>query len=314
MPLTNKCMSFSVVPRVSRRFVFHLFLFTLLAFQIAGQATAKRPLTQKDFDSWQSLQGMQISRDGKFVAYVKHPQDGDGTLIVRNVATGMEWSSLRGYRPAARRPNAFDPAAVRAFAAQRRMLRPVFSADSKFLFFTIEPTRAEIRNAKRTKKKRADYPKKSLGIMDLSTGKVTGISDVKSFQVPRDGVGYVSYLMEAMGGRGNAARQQRPTQTRTRRPRIGTDLVLRRLSDGHERTFPEVLSYSFSKDAETLIYTVSSRTPENNGTYSIEPKSEEEPKILLSGAGNYSKLTWMKNKHNLHLFAAEKKQIQNVLS
>ena len=40
-------------------------------------------------------------------------------------------------------------------------------------------------------------PKNGLGIMDLSTGTVTNIERVKSFQVPEDGAGFVAYLLEA---------------------------------------------------------------------------------------------------------------------
>src|SRR5213593_3380913 len=62
-------------------------------------ATAKRPLTHKDYDSWRSIQASQISRDGKFIAYAYTPQDGDGEIVVRNVATSTEWRAPRGYRP-----------------------------------------------------------------------------------------------------------------------------------------------------------------------------------------------------------------------
>lgn len=51
-------------------------------------ATTKRPLTHQDYDSWRSIQASQISRDGKFVAYAFMPQDGDGEIVVRNVASG----------------------------------------------------------------------------------------------------------------------------------------------------------------------------------------------------------------------------------
>ncbi|HET9785635.1 MAG TPA: hypothetical protein VFP47_00790, partial [Pyrinomonadaceae bacterium] len=51
----------------------------------------KRPLTHSDYDSWRTIQTPQLSRDGKFVAYAFLPQDGDGEIVVRNVASGNEW-------------------------------------------------------------------------------------------------------------------------------------------------------------------------------------------------------------------------------
>src|SRR5947199_3515787 len=70
---------------------------TMLAAQQAAQT--KRPLTHQDYDSWRSITAQQISRDGKFVAYAFVPEDGDGEIVVRNIATGVEWKAPRGYRP-----------------------------------------------------------------------------------------------------------------------------------------------------------------------------------------------------------------------
>ena len=69
----------------ARRTAFALCLLSLLSAPMSAQTPAKRALTHRDYDAWRSLQGAQISRDGKFVAYVMQPQDGDGELIVRNV-------------------------------------------------------------------------------------------------------------------------------------------------------------------------------------------------------------------------------------
>src|SRR5262245_9282479 len=65
----------------------------------AAQATAKRPLTHQDYDSWRSIQGQTISRDGRVIAYALIPQDGDGEIVIRNLATGVEWRYGRGWRP-----------------------------------------------------------------------------------------------------------------------------------------------------------------------------------------------------------------------
>ncbi len=165
--------------------------------QQPAPAQAKRPLTHNDYDSWRSIQAPQISRDGKFVAYAYMPQDGDGEIIVRNVATGVDWRAPRGYRPPVPPPD--DPGAnVAEFQAeQARLLRPVFTADTRFVVFGTEPTKAELNKAKKEKKKPEDMPKNGLGIMDLTTGEVTRIERVKSFRAPEDNGGFIAYLMEA---------------------------------------------------------------------------------------------------------------------
>lgn len=302
--------------------------------QLLGQnATAKRALTPNDFDSWRNLQGSTISRDGRFVAYVMQPQDGDGELFVKNTQTGTEWRTPRGYRPPTPPPDPSDPAATQAFIAAGRLLRPQFSADAKYLFFNIEPTKAEILKARKDKKKPEDYPKNALGIMDLSTGNITRVEDVKNYQVPEDGAGFVAILknpakenVKPETPAANAAPpinptipsteptpktampQTSPTATPTVTPtptptpaprqppakkkEYGSILILRRLADGNERTFADVLEYNFSKDGKTLLYTVSAKKEENNGIFTVTPQNDSAPVALLKGAGKYQKFAW----------------------
>src|SRR5829696_2231589 len=167
-----------------------------LAQQTAAPA-AKRPLTHQDYDSWRSILAQQVSRDGKFVAYAYVPQDGDGEIVVRNIATGVDWRAARGYRPPLPPPDDPGTNIAEYQAEQARLLRPVFTADSRFLVFGTEPTKAEVNKAKKDKKKPEDMPKNGLAIMDLSNGTVTRVERVKSFRVPEDGSGFIAYLSEA---------------------------------------------------------------------------------------------------------------------
>src|SRR5829696_6500243 len=173
--------------------------FALLATMVSAQqaAPAKRALTHQDSDSWRSILAQQVSRDGKFVAYAYVAQDGDSEVVVRNIATGVDWKAPRGYRPPVPPPD--DPGTNLAEfqAEQARLLRPVFTADGRFLVFTVEPTKAEVTKAKKEKKKPEDMPKNGLGIMDLSNGTVTRIERVKTFRVPEDGSGFIAYQLEA---------------------------------------------------------------------------------------------------------------------
>jgi len=291
------------------------------------QASTKRSLTHQDYDSWRSIVSPQISRNGKFVAYAFLPQDGDGDVVVRDISSGAEWRSPRGYRPPVPPPD--DPGAnIAEFqAAQARLVRPVFTADSRFLIFVIEPLKAEVNKAKKEKKKPEDMPKNAMGIMDLSTGNVTRIEKVKSFQAPEDVGGVIAYLLEpkpeekggasASGGTasstvapsgtnvpasgstgvetpkspqagGDAARPGRPPKKKE----YGSDLVLRNTSNGTERKFSDALDYSITKDAKTLVFTVSAKKEEGNGVYAVNTMSDGAPKVLLSGKGKYQKLTW----------------------
>ena len=308
-------------PALSFHRVRQLLLYVILgSFGVSlAQGQAKRPLAPSDFDSWRSLQGAQLSRDGRFVAYIMQPEDGDGELFVRNVATNNEWRAPRGYRPPTPPPDASDPEATAAFVALGRLLRPIFSADTKFLFFTIEPSKADLLRARKDKKKPEEMPKNALGIMNLSSGDITRIDDVKSIQVPQDGSGFVAILKEPAreprdpdklptanttanssantsatpNTNTNTTAQPTPTPAQGASKReYGSNLILRRLSDGQSRTFADVMDYSFTKDGKTLVFAVSSRKDENNGAFAYTPGSDGPPTALLKGPGKYTKFTW----------------------
>ncbi len=273
-----------------------VFIASATLAQAPATTTQKRPLTLADADSWRSIQNQQLSRDGKFLAYSLMPQEGDGEIVARNLATGAEWRHPRGAQPPPPTPT---PGEAPIFGATGG--RVTFTADGRFLLFTIFPTKAESDKAKREKKKPEDMPKNGLGIMDLSSGEVARIERVKNFQVPEDGAGFVAYLLEAKKEeprRPDAAGEKREPaapageKKKEKKKEYGSDLVLRNLADKSERTFADTLEYTFSKDAKSLVFAVSSKKEETNGVYAITPISADAPTALIIGAGKYAKLTW----------------------
>ena len=194
--------------RTSRKCTSAICAIALLASSFVyalGQET-RRPLTHQDYDSWHSIQSPAISRDGKFIAYAFMAQDGDSEIVVCNLTTAAEWRAPRGYRPPVPPPDDSIPNAAELIAANARLARPVFTADSRFVVFSIEPTKAELNKAKKAGSSPtvregpgSNAPKESLknalGIMDTATGQVTHIERVKSFQVPEDGSGFIAYLL-----------------------------------------------------------------------------------------------------------------------
>jgi len=311
-----------------KRSVALLCTLALFATMLSAQQTpAKRPLTHQDYDSWRSITASQISRDGKFVAYAYMPEDGDGEIVVRNIATGVDWRAPRGYRPPAPPPD--DPSInIAEFQAeQARLVRPVFTADSRFLVFTTEPTKVEVAKAKKEKKKPEDMPKNGLSIMDLSNGTVTRVERVKTFRVPEDGAGFIAYLMEAAKPEEKPSASPSPQESpaaeaspspatpRTasgrsgKKKEYGTELRLRNTATGNERKFSDVLDFTISKDAKTLVFTTSSHKEETNGVYAVSTGSDGEPAVLLSGKGKYQKLTW--DEENTELaFISDKEDAQ----
>ena len=170
-------------------------------------------------------------------------------------------------------------------------------------------------------------PKGGLLILNLASAEAVRVSDVKSMQVPSKGGAFVAYLKEeakpasakADDAAANSTAAQAvasPAQSPATPPKdeadddqaaarrapavttpgakkdFGTELILRDLATGTERTFADVLETSFARDGNTLLYTVSSKAETNNGVYALSTKDAAPPVVLLSDKGKYTKLAW----------------------
>ena len=258
-------------------------------------------MTHADYDSWRSIQGQQLSRNGKFVAYALVPQDGDARL---SFATLRQARSGASHRAQARPPQPTWALLSPLFKSLPPRCLPSPPTVSPSIF-TIYPQKAEIDKAKKQKKKPEDMPKNSLGIMDVASGEVARVERVKRFQVPEEGTGFIAYLLEPKPEEKKTEEkkdEKKPEASappaaadrkkREKKKEYGSDLVLRNMADKSERVFADVLEFTFSKDAKSLVYAVSSKKEETNGVYAVTPGSTAAQAALLSGAGKYTKLTW----------------------
>jgi hypothetical protein len=139
-------------------------VFCLSFFHVAWS----KPLDHGVYDSWQSIGEYLISPDGKWVVYTITSQEGDGELLVQNLAAKRTLKLPRGSEPA-------------------------LAEDSKFLVFKIKPPYQVLRQAKIKKKKADEMPKHSLGILELGQESPVRIPRVKSFKLPAKEVGYLVY-------------------------------------------------------------------------------------------------------------------------
>ena len=247
-------------------------------------AVMKRPLAHRDYDAWRSIATPTLSRDGRYLAYSYMPQDGDGDLIVRDLKTGKEQKYGVGALPPPPLP---DPDANPDAPPPVRNVRISFTADSKYVVCTTYPLKADTDKAKKDKKKPEDMPKGGLVIVDLTTFESTAVASVKSVQVPSKAGTWIAYAKES---KDPPAPPARPGVTRKE---YGTDLVVRDLMSGQEKTFPSVMEYSVARDAKTLLYAVSSKTDSENGVFAMNAGARPEtPWTLASGPGRYLKISW----------------------
>ncbi|WP_438479819.1 prolyl oligopeptidase family serine peptidase [Oleiharenicola lentus] len=271
------------------------------AFVAFAGEPAKRPLTHADYDSWKSIAASTLTRDGKWLAYSYMPQEGDGEIVLRELATQKELRvAIGALPPAPTGPSEENPERPNL----RREATITFTGDGKFAVATAFPNLADTLAAKRAKKKADDLPKEGLVVVNLASGETTRVANVKNFQVPAKGSAWLAYLKNPAPEKPAGKPAESPAKTDvTAKPEAtpakkdkdkknGSDLVLRNLASGTDRTFANVLEYSFARDGRTLVFTVSTKDGATDGVFAVTPGDAAEPVAILTGSGNYQKLTW----------------------
>ena len=197
------------------------------------------------YDQWESIRETIWQPQGQFLCYSISPQEGDAVLIVKNRLTLSETIIPRG-------------------------AQPVFTEDGNYLIAKIKPTFYETRKAKIDKKKPDDMPKDSLVILNIVTGNLIKIPEVKSFQVPEFGNGIIAYLKDTKGDINKE----------------GLPLYCRDLSSGNERVFNNISQYVIHpKGAGILMYQVRTK--------------QKEAKVFLSAIADTNLITL-----NSHFYTA----------
>ena len=165
--------------------------------------TAKRPLTYDVFESWKSIQGTRLSNDGQWLAYAVTSLAEDGQLFVRNLRTNQEYRHARG-------------------------TNPQFTADGKYVMFTIVPPRTTENNNNNSEEAEpggepqgrggggrggaqaggggggAGSIRNSFGLMTLATGEVAVTDQIGSFRMPEESSTLVALHKGRAGGGGGA--------------------------------------------------------------------------------------------------------------
>jgi len=307
----------------------------LASVAFAEGAPAKRVLTHADYDIWNTATGVTLAPNGLFVISVQGAPLEDTTVVIRNLKSGVETKIPNGRRPpvvpGAPAGDADDqlpaiPATTNSFGPLTGA--PQFTPDSKCVYFPLLPTKAEVEKAKVEKK---DPPRTVLACFDLSQGKITQrIESLKSFNILGEGAGVLVMMKEPKSEpKPELKPEVAPPPKRTgddldqqpgkggNRPRPATtragDLVIRRLSDAKDFTFPEVADFSVTADVKQLVYISGSKKPESAGVYCADLFSPELAVSVKLGFGKYTRLTWDVKQTKLAFVSSETPATASVI-
>ncbi len=202
-----------------------------LLFLVATTVTAqsKKPLTQADWDRWQTIAAPTLSPDGKWAAYTLNPRVGEGEFVVRSTSTSSEHRVNLGYTNRENNTPGAERGRGGAAGAGGRGGRGggggpsgagPFSADGKFAFVMVTtPSKAQVDSteaAQRTASAAgrggagrggqgasaaggaaggaaATNNANSLRVIRLADGNIEAIKGARSFRVPNDNGKWLAY-------------------------------------------------------------------------------------------------------------------------
>lgn len=153
--------------------IIRLFLAGLLFCSLSLQAQDKKPIEHEDVQRWRKIDQAKLSNDGQWAVWTQVPvTEGDAITHLWHAATGNVV--------------VFD-----------RAQEAVFSEDAKWLIFRIKPALDTLKNLRRTKVKNEELPGDTLGIYDLTKGRLETIARLRSVSVPEKWNGWLAYQIEA---------------------------------------------------------------------------------------------------------------------
>lgn len=249
------------------------FILLLCASVVFAQ---KKPLDHTVYDSWESIGVKKLSPNGQWASYSVLKQEGDANLYFQNLTASGKINVNRGEKMQ-------------------------FSADSKFAAFLIKPFFKDVRLEKIKKKKPAEMSKDSLGVINLTTAIIYKVGRIKSFVLPENEGSFLAYQKEPAL---DTSKKVTPAVAKDsdaedaffadddavkKDGKDGSDLVLRNLLTGIERTFPNVTNYALSKNGKQLVFAVAvSKKDKNNkpGVYLFNTL-KGTTKTLVGVKGNF---------------------------
>ena len=143
----------------------------------AQQDLSKKQLEHADYDVWSTMTRSEISRDGKWTLFTVQNGaiDGEATVTFRSLDSEKQYVIERGADPR-------------------------FTWDSKFALYRITPSKAKLKQLKKSKEKNKtesiSLPKPTFQILELETGELTTIENIKSFRTPKENGDWVACILE----------------------------------------------------------------------------------------------------------------------
>ncbi len=217
-----------------KKLLFSVVMLVLLVCTGFSQ-NAKKTIDFTLYDSWKSLSSQQVSDDGKWLAWIVSPLNGDGQLFVR------PWGESTDKK------------------VFQRGTQPDFSPNSDFLAFRIVPQADSVRKAKIKKVKAEKMPKDTLAIYIPGTDKLLAFPNIKSFKLAEESSPWIAFQQEEIKAEAKAekkdttaAGKKEDAKSKKKPEYNGLPLVVMNPLTRDSQNFPMVTEYGYTKHGQWL--------------------------------------------------------------
>jgi len=262
--------------KTKRALIFILWILLIIPIYAVQEEKAAlqkpRPIeTLKDILAWKSIRAATVSNNGQWFAYNLSPTEGDSEVIIRQTKGEKEYRFPIGE-------------AARSFGGIS------FSEDSRWVGYTVYPTREEAKKLKKQKKK--IYNKVEL--LNLSSGKKIEFDKTRRFAFSRENARWMVL-------------QKYPpeSQAKEKEKWSGSDLILYELASSKELNIGNVSEFAFDKKGRWLAWIVDAKDMSGNG---IQLRDMNTGVILPveNDKAVYKKLNWTEEGDGLVVLKGKK--------
>ena len=260
----------------------YLLLALLLTNSIFGQ---KNPLNHTVYDDWQTISDRLISNNGQFIAWQVNPQEGDGLLVIKTIDGGIVAEIVRGYNAVITNNNNFlickiKPKFKDTRDAKIKKKKP--DEMPKDSLAIVELHSGKITKVPKVKSFKvpedsenvvAYLLEKSTPEISISKGSLDSAAKINALVTMADSLMRVA---DSLRNKANDAKIKglsilKSTDISTKQLikspeepiEEGTDLIVKNLSTGENKTIKLVNEYIFNKKGNVLLYKT---TRKNNDT------------------------------------------------
>ena len=246
-------------------------LFLILFFAIQSVEAQKKPLDHSVYDSWQSIGQKLISNDGKWVVYTIDPQEGDNELVIQSAAADAVYkkSVPRGYNAVITEDSRYVIFRIKPFFKETRdakIKKKKTEEMPKDSLGIVELGKDSV--WKKATIKGFKTPEKSFGWLAYHVEKTIDAKPKVDNKKMTDSLSRViDSLKEVITSMPKGKRRDDTVvlpdglsnydaegdETTPTSPEPGTELRLRNLKTGSEKSFKNVVEYFLSKNGQKLL-------------------------------------------------------------